>query len=163
MIVKINDRCPRHGVLDMTHRAANAIGIRGCQPVTLRIVSEDYVAQWAMQDQMFDSVRTTLSPSISPTLSPTMEALQPPSQAQHNNLSNSQYNISLARITNHSQAFAQIQKLPVSLQNKIVIEPLEGSDSLHLFLEVKQAKTSAEQLLKALRSNFPDGKLLLAD
>ncbi len=28
VIVKINDRCPKHGVLDMTHRAANAIGIR---------------------------------------------------------------------------------------------------------------------------------------
>ena len=33
VIVKVNDRCPKHGVIDLSHRAATAIGIRGCQPV----------------------------------------------------------------------------------------------------------------------------------
>ena len=56
VIVKINDRCPRRGVLDMTRRAAHAIGIRGCQPVTVRILPEGYEKICEEQDAKFDSV-----------------------------------------------------------------------------------------------------------
>lgn len=58
VIVKVNDRCPKRGVIDMSHRAANAIGIRGCQPVTLRVLpdTEHYQRLWREQEQQFDSV-----------------------------------------------------------------------------------------------------------
>ncbi len=61
VIVKINDRCPKSGVLDMTRRAANSIGIRGCQPVTVRILPDSYEPFWAAQDQWCDSVYSRLS------------------------------------------------------------------------------------------------------
>ena len=32
VIVRVNDRCPKRGVFDLSHRAATAIGIKGCQP-----------------------------------------------------------------------------------------------------------------------------------
>lgn len=61
VIVKINDRCPKSGVLDMTRRAANSIGIRGCQPVTVRILPDSYEKLWATQDLWCDSVYSRLS------------------------------------------------------------------------------------------------------
>lgn len=58
VIVRVNDRCPKRGVFDLSHRAANSIGIRGCQPVTVRILppTDEYIARWEAQDSRFDSV-----------------------------------------------------------------------------------------------------------
>lgn len=56
VIVKVNDRCPKKGVFDMTRRAAHSIGIKGCQPVTVRLLEGDYSEQCEAQDSQFDSV-----------------------------------------------------------------------------------------------------------
>lgn len=64
VIVKVNDRCPRHGVIDLSHRAATAVGIRGCQPVTVRLLSDDYEEQWLAQEMQFDSVRSRRHPDL---------------------------------------------------------------------------------------------------
>lgn len=58
VIVKVNDRCPKQGVIDMSHRAAKAIGINGCQPVTIQILPNNYYHRrlWLMQETTFDSV-----------------------------------------------------------------------------------------------------------
>lgn len=61
VIVKINDRCPKSGVLDMTRRAAHSIGIKGCQPVTVRILPDSYEPLRAAQDQWCDSVYSSLT------------------------------------------------------------------------------------------------------
>lgn len=56
VIVKVNDRCPRKTVLDMTRRAAYGIGIKGCQPVNVRVLPPTYEEEWAAQDAKYDSV-----------------------------------------------------------------------------------------------------------
>lgn len=56
VIVKVNDRCPKKMVLDMTRRAAYGIGIKGCQPVKVRVLPPTYEEVWASQDALFDSV-----------------------------------------------------------------------------------------------------------
>lgn len=56
VIVKVNDRCPKKTVLDMTRRAAYGIGIKGCQPVKVRVLPPTYEEAWASQDALFDSV-----------------------------------------------------------------------------------------------------------
>ena len=64
VIVRVNDRCPKRGVFDMSHRAANAIGIRGSQPVTIRCLGPGYEQRWAEQDALFDSVYSRYAPHI---------------------------------------------------------------------------------------------------
>lgn len=56
VIVKVNDRCPRKTVIDMTRRAAYGIGIKGCQPVNVRVLPPSYEEEWASQDAKYDSV-----------------------------------------------------------------------------------------------------------
>ena len=40
----------------MTRRAAYGIGIKGCQPVIVRVLSPTYEEEWAAQDEKYDSV-----------------------------------------------------------------------------------------------------------
>ena len=54
LIVKINDRCPKKGVLDMTKRAATELGIKGCKKVIARQLSESYREQWENQNGATD-------------------------------------------------------------------------------------------------------------
>lgn len=52
VVVQINDRCPNKGVIDLTRTAANAIGIQGCQHVTVRILPDRYAYYWRLQDDL---------------------------------------------------------------------------------------------------------------
>jgi rare lipoprotein A len=61
VIVKVNDRCPKKTVLDMTRRAAYGIGIKGCQPVKVRVLPPSFEEAWASQDALFDSVASRLA------------------------------------------------------------------------------------------------------
>lgn len=61
VIVKVNDRCPKKTVLDMTRRAAYGIGIKGCQKVTVRVLPPSYEEAWASQDSKYDSVASRLA------------------------------------------------------------------------------------------------------
>ncbi|KWW32015.1 MAG: rare lipoprotein A [bacterium P3] len=46
VIVKINDRCPKRGLIDLTRSAARSIGIRGTSDVTVEILpSEEFARQ----------------------------------------------------------------------------------------------------------------------
>ncbi|MCQ2297487.1 MAG: septal ring lytic transglycosylase RlpA family protein [Bacteroidales bacterium] len=49
IIVKINDRCPTKGVIDLTRRAANDLGISGVKSVVVRQLPESYRTQWEQQ------------------------------------------------------------------------------------------------------------------
>ena len=49
LIVKINDRCPKHSLIDLTKRAAQELEISGCKPVKVRILPPSYKEQWEQQ------------------------------------------------------------------------------------------------------------------
>ena len=49
VIVRINDRCPRRGIIDLTR---STIGIKGTGSVTIRILPTSYHYAWEHQDEM---------------------------------------------------------------------------------------------------------------
>lgn len=51
VIVRVNDRCPRNNVLDMTRKAAKELGI-GSQKVRVQVLPERYYTYWEHQDQL---------------------------------------------------------------------------------------------------------------
>ena len=162
VIVKVNDRCPRKGVIDMTRRAATAIGIRGCQPVTVRILPDGYAEKCLAQDAQFDSVQKRPNPpppktpetstkTAQSTEAQSTEQLEtpPPKKAS------SQYNLVLFFATSHGEAFGNVQKLPSKYQSKVLVEPIEGSNDLRVTLDVRLPKQQANALAKELSKNFP--------
>lgn len=152
VIVRVNDRCPKRGVFDMSHRAANAIGIRGMQPVTIRLLPDGYEERWAAQDALFDSVHTRLTHSSDTPTAPT-GTIKPPHEA-------GKCNLMLATAESHSTAYTLIGHLPSSLVEKAVVEPLEGSDSLRITLDTRCSRKEAERLVGTLKSTFPKVQIL---
>ena len=51
VIVRINDRCPRRGIIDLTRKAIDKIGIKGTGSVTIRILPPSYRYAWEHQDE----------------------------------------------------------------------------------------------------------------
>lgn len=53
VVVRVNDRCPVRGVLDMTKLAVHTLGIKGSRKVEVRILDEtDGYRRWAAQDTL---------------------------------------------------------------------------------------------------------------
>lgn len=168
VIVKINDRCPKHGVLDLSHRAATAIGIRGCQPVTVRLLPSGYEERCLAQDAMFDSVYSRLNPAPKePEKEPVAEAAPSVTQVKDNHRvtiaspknDNNCYRLILCTVASHGESYAKIQLLPEHYREKVLVETLEGGAGLQLYLELTLQFAQADELRRALRRNFPEVRL----
>ena len=192
VIVRVNDRCPKHGVFDLSHRAANAIGIKGMQPVNVRLLGDGWHEKWLAQETMFDSVssrRTKVmgSPKAEPAAEPAVamrseqKAVEKPEEtpverqvekpsvrqpekpaakatARHPSGSKARYDVELANVASHSDAFNKIQLLPDIYRDKVSVETLED-DTLLLTLMVGLSEDNADELSRALRHNFPKCKI----
>ena len=161
VIVRINDRCPKRGVLDMTRRAATALGIRGCQPVTLRILPDGYVGQWLAQELMFDSVHSPRNNA------PTNNAISQkknniPLFTPNNGNHGERYKIQLGDAPNHGAAYTMRMHLPENYREYLVVEQT-SSDNLTVSIDLPLTQLQAEQLLKALHPSFPQARIVAFD
>lgn len=156
VIVKVNDRCPKRGVIDLTRRAAYAIGIRGCQPVTLRVVTnnEHYQSRWAAQEQMFDSVPVPKK-TITPAKKKSAPAPKPTSTDKHD--------IELGEAMSHGQAYNLIQHLPTNYRDKVSVEPITDSNHLMLTINLGLPRQQADSVCKSLQRLFPSAHLKACD
>lgn len=157
VIVKVNDRCPKRGVFDLSHRAANAIGIRGMQPVNIRLLPEGYEDRWAAQEAMFDSVAVNQQYIRAHTDTPTKkESLEVKPEAKPT--IEEPCNLLLGTATSHGEAYNMILKLPEFYQDKVIVESINDS-ILTLTLEVQLDRNRAEEMRRALQHSFPDIKV----
>ena len=156
VIVRVNDRCPKRGVIDLSHRAATAIGIKGCQPVTVRILPEGYEKRWVAQESMFDSVAVRPAKST------------PPAKEKQDNIdlpifqpvpeSTAGYQLILGMAASHSEAYEHISKLPENYRDKVLIEQPTDDDSITLILDINLSRQNAEVLKKGLKNLFPNAR-----
>lgn len=163
VIVRVNDRCPKRGVLDMSHRAATAIGILGCQPVTVRILPEGYEERWAAQETLFDSVRSRLYPTVSTPAKPAAVAQTGKTPVFRDSLASGGYNLVLGIVDSHTEAYNVIQRLPAAYRDRVDIESIDGSDSLLLTLNVRFTRQQAEQLARSLKDKMPETSIVPAE
>jgi len=176
VIVRVNDRCPKRGVIDLSHRAATAIGIRGCQPVTVRLLPSGYEKKCLAQDKVFDSVYSPMHPDPSKASKPADKATestvaknQPqdnatPKQAataatKGGNTSEC-YNLILCNVASHGEAYNNVLKLPVKYQEKALVEPLEENSIMRVSIEVNLPIKQAEELLTSLKKTFPNAEIV---
>lgn len=173
VIVRVNDRCPKRGVFDMTHRAANSIGIKGCQPVKIRILpeTEEYIARWEAQDKLFDSVYSKFGgPNPQPKPSSKSKNRKDKIESEipvivdspRKNTSSQRYNLLLCTVDNHSKAYGEIQKLPQHYREVAIVDSSDTSE-LYIILDVKLNKKSATELQRVLNKDFPEGKIVLVE
>lgn len=177
VIVKVNDRCPRKGIIDMTRRAASSIGIKGCQPVTVRLLSGDYSEQCAAQDKMFDSVpsrfasgelamkaaqlksgKVSYSKLVSSDKSSEEKTIATPATLPVSTKKTDQYNLQLGSAQTFGEAFDMLKALPEQYQNKVIVDSVTD-DFITVFLDVRLSKKRAQELSRALKHSFKECKI----
>lgn len=147
VIVRVNDRCPKRGVLDLTRRAAYAVGVKGRLSVNVRVLPDGYQEQWLAQDRQFDSVKTTLRDKKN-------------NYGYGESSDNSRYNLRIATVASHSDAFDIIQKLPEELQDKVLVDIISDTVDINLILEVHLDRNRAKELNRALKHTFPESEII---
>ena len=154
VIVRVNDRCPIRGVLDLTRRAAVAIGIKGSQKVSVRVIPDNEYnrEKWLAQDYLFDSVATRH------TKVTTRNSATTPTKR-----SSSLYNVVLTSVDTHGKAFNIIQKLPEEYQDIVLVDNSIDSTSFLLILDVRLSKTKASAVAKEMKQTFPRCEIVPAD
>ena len=172
VIVKVNDRCPKKGVMDMTRRAAYAIGIKGCQPVTVRILPEGHEEEWLAQDNQFDSVHSKFASgkqqpvdnnataTAAPEKQQGKESVQKNGKNKPAASSEVKYNIQLGIAKTHGEAFEMVSQLPIHYQDKTVLDSTSILDGITVTLEVNLSKSKARELNRALKHTFLNSKIV---
>ncbi len=174
VIVRVNDRCPKRGVFDMSHRAANSIGIKGMQPVRIRILPDGYEERWAAQDAMFDSVyskfrtgeankqqepQKTSKTTHNQTHRKDNKAAKLPSLPPASTSANERYNVALGEVASHSEVFEIIRRLPQAYQEKALLDSVD-SGGISVMLELNLTKEKAQELQRTLKTSFPDCRIV---
>jgi hypothetical protein len=157
----------------MTRRAANGIGIKGSQVVSIRILPDSYEEMWASQDPLYGSVPSmyTSSKGDMPKTSPdrdsrqkseTVAAITEPeintpkiSTAKIDEDQGVEYNLLVGTVKTHGQAYDLIQKLPYHYQNSVIIDTLMGENEFRVILDLKLPKEQAEMLNRSMKNKFP--------
>ena len=164
VIVKVNDRCPKRGVFDLSHRAATAIGIRGCQPVSIRLLPSGYEERCLAQDAMFDSVYSRLRPA--PQNAEEQQVVEketskgnaPAAPAKKVSHDKDCYRLVLGTVPNHGEAYAKTQQVPAHYRERVSVETLDTGE-LQIYIDLPIRHAQAEELCRALRQKFPDAHL----
>lgn len=181
VIVKVNDRCPKHGVLDMTRRAAYALGIRGCQKVTFRVLPDGYAERCEAQDALFDSVPTRLvdgklpvtqklkstpaRPAVAAapaTTRSTVATAPATTRSASIAVPSGSYNLLLATVSSHGEAFELSKRLPDTWRERLIVDTVEASAQLRLTLDLRYSRQRADQLRRQLKDRFPQARVVLA-
>lgn len=178
VIVKINDRCPKAGIIDLTKTAARAIDV-GSAKVTIHILPNRYLPYWENQADYYDvlqrgeflaMVNTTHTPQ-SPPVTPAT-----PQQSSGNSKANKQeqmasdednkdalFDLILCETNFQSDARKAIANLPLYYQDMAEIELLPSSPKVSVRLKLSMKKPRAESIRHSLKSQYPQCRLQRAD
>lgn len=177
IIVRINDRCPKRGVLDLTRRAANSIGIKGCQKVTVQVLPNRYYDVWQKQsgsttypiktssqntssEQKVDKTQTPLkknTPETKNSTTPT-SVKKVKKNISHTNKYPDLYNIQICTVNNRTEANRTVSKLPYYYQNKVTLIP--ENNKITIIVNTSMQHPQALKAKSELKQIFPDCKLV---
>lgn len=181
VVVKINDRCPKHGVIDLSKRAAESIDIthrNGVAPVTVRVLGEEYFDFWSRQGEMrevmqagevFESDEPLPLPEHTEKQSNNTQGTNgAPNNAQQadtkkpTTANDGCYNLKLCSITLRQEASATIAKLPIYYQESAAVVT-NGSNGLAVILDLRQSRQKVEEVRRELLRMFPGSTVMQCD
>lgn len=174
IILKINDRCPKRGILDLTRRACDAIRIPGAGSIHVRILGDDYEDQWMAQESLFDSVYSPYAASgkladdlrLAQQSKDTEESASPASSKKHRRPAyrepEERFDIFLGYTSTHGEAFGMIEQLPVHYREKARV--IEANEELFcVVIEVNMTSEDAKELYAKLSNTFDNCRVVVAN
>lgn len=188
VIVKVNDRCPRRGVIDLTRKGIGAIGIKGSGKATIRILPKSYQYAWEHQDEIRDleSGRLVLTTSAEAATEnkatetniglsgAANKSIETTSQGKSNTAEKkpvsdakkdvpTKYDLLLATGVARAQAEKQINKLPMHLRDSVLQLPDQVSGKLKLILALGTSEKKAKATKQTLMRSFPNCQVIACE
>ncbi len=155
VIVKVNDRCPRHGVLDMSRRAARAVGIKGCQPVKARLLGPGWKEAWEAQHDNLPSLEE-LDVQV---IGKSYHSSEPVPVEKPKQVVEGQYDLFIGTAATRDDAEQMIKRLPEQYQTKVEPHAEFGTDGVSLILRLGQSHHKVAELQSKLLEQFPEAAI----
>lgn len=151
VIVRINDRCPRDRVVDMTRLAASSIGVKSSK-VTVQVLPERYMELWEKQENLQDILAN------GQLLEYAKIYFDGKKQYEKNDNKMRLFDIELAKGHNINQQEA-IQQLPLYLQDKTGIQKTADGKQQALVLFLSLPYDEVAKILAGLKPVFSNASI----
>ena len=158
VLVKVNDRCRRYGVVDLSKIAAQKIDLlsSGMINVTMEVMSDDYMVLWEHQEgiyAMFDSVEMPKEMQIK-----YLDSL-------YNTIANSQifsinYYIKIATVESENEAQQILYTIPEKYRLNSKYEKVYNESFYDITVGPFITKEMASVVLSEMRSRYPTSHLI---
>lgn len=190
VILRVNDRCPKANIVDMTRRAAKQIGITSYQ-VEVQMLSDDFLPYWEAQEELIDVLtegkfldyaRRNPAPradtfedtskagatSTSKTPKETEKTKLKEAEKQKLNVDKSSskdietqyYDIELCRISKKDAIKGQLSQMPIYYQDKVEYRTVKGAKGLIVILSISTSQDVAEKIRGEIKPYFPSAKVV---
>ncbi len=150
VIVRINDRCPRSNVLDLSKKAARQIGVSS-HMVTVEVLPPRCYDIWEHQDQILEVLEKGAFRSY-------LALLDSETKFDARKL----YDLELFRCRGRDEARRRIERLPIFYQDQVEYRQNDFGRKISAVLEISTTYIKAELVKKELDALFPDIKIVEA-
>lgn len=166
--VKINDRCPRRGVIDLSKAAATSIGMKGTSKVSVQILSEP--------DENSTSLSAILSYAYSAKLQETTgdntqnvapqkeeKTIKKETKKKRVQKNKKVCSIELCTASSLREAHKIIDGLSTPYNEYATAVAQNSSGTYSIQLKMDETFKGAEATIKRLRADYPNCKILSCD
>ena len=144
VIVRVNDRCPKRNVLDLTRKSAKRLEITS-HPVQVEVLPPRYYDLWEHQDKFVEVLDGGKFREY-------VSAIEASLQVEPGKL----YNLELFRCKNREEARHLIERLPIFYQDQVAYRHRGTVNGVVAILETPLTYLKAELVKKELSALFPD-------
>lgn len=165
VIVKINDRCPKRNVIDLTRLAARQIGVT-CTTVKVRVLPPRFRHLWENQHKILDVLergefwKYAAEYYTSELVAQRGNQAVRPTQAPGDETP--LFNLELCRCRSRNTAKKQVETLPIYYQECVSYKTNVSANEVVIVLELFAKKERAESVANELKNLFPDAKIVSA-
>ena len=151
VLVKINDRCGKNGILDMSKTSANRIKLNGSENVSVEVLGKEYADIWIQQNKMIES--GLLSDS-------TIVAFSDSLIAEKKEKANYDYCIRVTTVEGKDAALAIMENLNLIYGEKAYIEKVYNEDFFYVNMGPFRTQNETISLIEKLKKKYPYAHLI---
>lgn len=148
VIVKINDRCPKNNIVDLTRKAARQIGVTS-HPVTVEVLPPRCYSLWEHQDQILDVLENG-------SFREYLSLLDSETKMDPDKL----YDLELFSCHGYEEARKRVERLPIFYQDQVDYVRRGITGRVVAVLDITTTYIKAELVKKELLALFPDLKIV---
>ena len=150
VIVRVNDRCPKANILDMTRRAASLIDVKS-RSVKVLVLPDSYLPLWEQQEKFLDLLESGHFIDYIHKGLASLDALEADEFL---------YDIELMTAPSRTAAEKQLSPLPIYYRDKLTFKPTNNHSGVRVVLELSLPEFEAIEALSHLTALFPKAKIV---